>query len=753
MAEKSSRPIIDFGDAQNMAPTHRRVDLRGWLYGSFVLGAAAAWSVLWLAWRPWPGLLPPPASLGAHVGAIAKLAVHWIFHPAFETSSSAYVGFLRSLPPAETRALIWRACLGAWAFCLPGILLAKWCLTPRDALTVVRGAARHEGAKALALLNASLAASVKARPDHEIAPGVPYPSDMWSRHVLFIAGVGSGKSTALRRLIRKVLRANESILLFDPKGEFTKGFAGPDILAPWDARSLAWDIAKDMRNVGDMRRFAGAMIRESTDPMWANAARQILVGFLIHLKSTRENDWGWRELADLMALPQARILPMMADHHPEAIRAVERASVTTQGILINLAAFSASIFDLASAWGDVTADRRVSFAEWTRQEGPRRQIILQGSGAYPDLTKSCLEGILGTVAAIVASVEMDDDEARKLWIVADEVPQMGKVPIRPLIEVGRSRGVRCVLACQDIAQMEEIHGAQMAKSLASMVGTIIVGQLSQGDSAYQMCKAMGTREVERANVSTSVGAGGHGGSATLSYAREEIALYKPSELASRLGPDAEGKGVRLALVTGGNVYELVWPWFPSAAARLAHIPAKWTKGVAAARWRSDDPEASLPPNAGAANDAADAIKPDWPGGKATIGEPASARLAKGAATLDEDAAPPVEQCASDEDGDGDLSADFGDSPDAPAGPSREEVAESLRASLAWRASGDAAREDRDPEVWRLADGRDSPSRRLPLPDAHSFGEIDAAENGSRQPFQPGAHRQPQPTEVHHGHKT
>lgn len=172
----------------------------------------------------------------------------------------------------------------------------------------------------MALLNASLAAGVKARPDHEIVPGVPYPSDMWSRHVLLVAGVGSGKSMALRRLIRKVLRAGESILLFDPKGEFTKGFAGPDILAPWDARSLAWDIAKDMRNVGDMRRFAASMVRDSTDPMWANAARQILVGFMIHLKSTKESDWGWRELADLMALPQARILPMMADCHPEASR-------------------------------------------------------------------------------------------------------------------------------------------------------------------------------------------------------------------------------------------------------------------------------------------------------------------------------------------------------------------------------------------------------------------------------------------------
>lgn len=695
MAAKSSKPVIDFGDAQNMAPSLRRVDLLGWLCAGAVFGAAAAWAALWLAWRPWPGLPEPRGSLGAHAGAVLRLAIHWLFPPAFGVSSDAYVTFLKSLPPPEARALVWRACFGAWAFALPSILLAKWCLAPRDALTVVRGAARHEGAKAVALLNAALATGVKARPDHEIAPGVRYPSDMWSRHVLLVAGVGSGKSTALRRLIRTVLRAGESILLFDPKGEFTKGFAGPDILAPWDVRSLAWDIAKDMRNVGDMRRFAASMIRDSTDPMWGNAARQILVGFMIHLKSTREREWGWRELADLMALPQARILPMMADCHPEAIRAVERASVTTQGILINLAAFSASIFDLASAWGDLPAERRVSFVDWTLQEGPRRQIILQGSGAYPDLTKSCLEGILGTVSAIVNSVEMDDDEARKLWLICDECPQMGKFP-RALLEVGRSRGLRCVLACQDLAQMEEINGAHMAKSLVSMVGTIIVGQLSQGESAEQMCKAMGTREVERANVSTSMGGGGSAGSATLSFAREEIALYKPSELASRLGPDPAGKGVRLAVVCGGNAYELLWPWFPPGAARRAHVPAEWTKGVPSARWRAEDASTaamSEGPAIEAGSDAGALASPEL-SEKGFAGEElapfSDAEAAVGLGGFDG-----PEDCASDEDGGEDPPVGFAEDAGAPVGPSRDEVAESLRASLAWRARAGVAGEDED----------------------------------------------------------
>lgn len=580
MGTNGQKPLYGLGGLPATAPSIQRIDLWGWLWPSMLLGAICCLAALWASWRPWPWLSAPPGPLAFHLHRSMLCAVHWFVPSVLGHEAQTYGELLAKMEARDRAALIWRACFGAWAGCMPAILLARSCLTPRDGLIELRGSARHEGPGAMRRLNASMAARVKARPDHSIAPGVPYPASMWSRHVLVVAGTGGGKSTVLKPIIKAVIDAGESILLFDPKGEFTKGFGAPEIVAPWDARSLAWDIARDMRNIGDMRRFASSMIREAQDPMWSNAARQLLVGFLIYLKSTRGQSWGWRELADMVATPQANILPIMSAYHPEAIRAVERASVTTQGILINLASFSASIFDLAEAWGDAPEDRRVSFVEWAQQRGRHRQLILQGHGAYPELTKSYLEGVLGTVSAIVNSVEMDDDEHRKLWLFADECGKMGKVPIRDLIDLGRSRGMRCVLACQDLAQLEEIYGAHMVKALVSMVGTILVGQIMQGDTAEQLCKALGTKEVERKNVSSSQnGSGVSGRSTTLSFSRDELAIYKPSELASRLGPTPDGKGVKFALCCGGNAYELFWPHFKMDADRPAHAPAPWTMGA------------------------------------------------------------------------------------------------------------------------------------------------------------------------------
>lgn len=597
------RTAYDWGQMAQVGPSIKRADVRAWLVSSVFLGSLAAFAILSALWRPLPLLGTPPWMLRDHASCALKVAARQAigtFKFEARVCENSYV----SLDADQIDALRLRLAIAAIVFFLPGALLAGPAMRGRDGLTHLRGSTRTRGIEAKNAINLALAKRVKRRPDHEIAPGVPYPGDMWTRHVLVVGGVGSGKSTAIKPLIQKIVDAGEQMLLFDPKSEFTMGFAKPRILAPWDARSLSWDIAKDMRNPLDMRRFAASMIKESQDPMWSNASRQLLVGLMIYLKRTRGADWGWQELSDLIALPQDGLLSIMKRFHPEAIRAVEKASVTTAGILINLASFCSTIFDLAGAWGEKPKEKRISFVEWTQGKSPFKQVILQGHGAYADLTKSYVEAVIGVVSAMVNSVEMIDDPKRKIWIVADEFGAMGKVPgIRPLFEVGRSRGVRCVVACQDFAQLEEIYGQPMVKALVGMCGTLLVGQVMQGETAESLCKAFGAREVERANYSSSFGGAGNGPgrSTTLSFNRDEVPLYKPSELTSRLGLNREGTAVTLLLFTGGQAYELEWPLFDIKNARMPHVPARWTLGCG--------PEVDDPSLAQGASQSLKAIEP------------------------------------------------------------------------------------------------------------------------------------------------
>ncbi len=549
-------------------------DVRSWLVASATVGTAMGAAGLWALWRPLPFLATPEGALGEHALLLAKFVANGFSPQAYESSTAEYVRWWHRTSTAVRCGVELRVGLSALAALAPFGLFAKHYLKERDSLIFVRGGRRHEGADAARHLRNRFRRFVERQRDHDLAPKVPWPSSMWTRHVLIVGGVGSGKSTALRPLLRKIVDADEQLFLFDPKGEFTAAFEKPAIVAPWDSRSFAWDLAKDLRNVQDMRRFAGSVIKESRDPMWANAARQLLVGLLIHLKQTRGVEWGWRELSDLVSLPQPALLSIMSACHREAIRAVEKASVTTTGVLINLSAFCSSIHDLAGAWGDLPTERRISVVAWARGSTQNRQLILQGHAGYSDLTRCYVEGMAGVFATLINSVEFEDSRDRKIWFVADEFAQAGKLPVRSLFEVGRSRGVRCVVVCQDFAQLEEVYGDKFVRALLSMCGTLIVGQMMPGETAEALCKMFGSREVERPNVSCAQGE--KSASSTLSYSREDLALYKPSELSSRLGPLDNGKGVRMIVFVGGETHEIVWPIRPLPVVRPGHVPADWT---------------------------------------------------------------------------------------------------------------------------------------------------------------------------------
>lgn len=576
------RPVRqNWGGGQTLAPTERRTDPFAFLVNSLLMGGFVFCAVAWFLWRPLPFLDIPRGHFFEHFTFAGKTLIHAMLPHFFVADARQYQEFIGSQTYAASFGMGLRLAIAFMCACAPAFAIARTHLQPRDALMEIRGSHRFELGEGGPELATAMSAIKNAIPDFEFAPGVSYPSQIWSQHILAVGGVGAGKSTFLRPLLQRIVQSSDRLLCFDPKGEFTAGFHGPVIMAPWDSRTFAWDLAADMRNHGDMERFAAALIKDSQDPMWSNAARGILVGLLVYLQSARGTAWGWQDLADMLTLPEEDIGPLMQRYYPEAARAVAAASVTTKGILINLDSFCRPIFHLARAWGGLPKERQISFVRWTKDpEAPCRQIMLQGNGAYPELTRAYVEGIVAVIAGIVNSVELDDDPRRKIWIVADEFAQMGKIPVRPLFEVGRSRGVRCVIACQDFAQLEEVHGKDGTRALVSMCGTLMVGRIGPGETAENLSKSLGTREVERSNVSMSYD--GKGGSSapttTLTYSRDSLALYVPAELAGRLGEKPALGGCVFAVAVQGKVYEVLWPYFNMPKVRKAHEPAPWTLG-------------------------------------------------------------------------------------------------------------------------------------------------------------------------------
>jgi hypothetical protein len=305
--------------------------------------------------------------------------------------------------------------------------------------------------------------------------------DRETRHFFIMGSVGGGKTQILTPLLQAAIERGDKVILYDNKTEFTANMNAPFVLfAPWDSRSVSWDIAQDCTNRQDARELAARLIPEGHEPMWHLAARQVLTAIVIKLQQEMPKSWTWCDFFDIVSLSSDDLLKIVEMYQPEARHLLESESKTTQGILINFAASMSIVSDLADAWGHAKPENRFSFTHWLKDTNPAKKIvILQASGRYEELTRGYVQSVISLLSGRINSGEIGESKTRRLWIFMDEFPQLGKLErFSSILEVGRSKGVCVVLGAQDMAQIQEIYGQYIGRTWGSLVGTQIVVRIN-----------------------------------------------------------------------------------------------------------------------------------------------------------------------------------------------------------------------------------------------------------------------------------
>jgi hypothetical protein len=559
---EAQRPITVFFGRGAFAPSQATVDLgkAAMLSGTSGLGGFLSGFALL---QQFPVLNDGAGALLHLKGIVASLA--GLMHSPWRME---WLEHLRDIEPAIRLAVAGRLMLAVGLGVGLGLLIWRAAVRPIDGYIHIRGRRLLEGKAALDAAKRVARQEIDGQADREdirIHPEIRLSTDRMTKHGIVFGKVGGGKTTILLPMIAEIIAGRHKALIFDIKGDFTSKLwrkSGPvAILAPWDRRSLIWDIARDCRTRQDAARFASYLIKESKDPMWSAAARQLLVGFLVQLQMTRGEAWGWRDIADLLATPEKELLAMMSEANPEAIRAVEQTGTTTTGILINLSAFLSVVYDLAEAWPERVAGRMFSVREWIfNEKAKHRAVLLGGNQEFGPLMKAFAGALVAQAAAYVCSPRLADSRSRRLYFILDEFPQLGKVDIEPLVAVGRSKGARVWLGLQDFGQVKKLYGQDTAQAITAMVGTVICAGAAPGETAKFIADMVGSREVERNSLSTSVQGGASSVSTSQTWQRETIPVLTESQ-ASGLGPVPGTKEIRALLLNFGNdALILRWPF-------------------------------------------------------------------------------------------------------------------------------------------------------------------------------------------------
>ncbi len=274
----------------------------------------------------------------------------------------------------------------------------------------------------------------------------------------------SGKTVLIRLLIQS--RFTNRLILYDDKSDMLPYVAHYDdvcdflLLNPFDARSAAWDIAKDVQTPATRAAVADYFL-----PDVAGGAKG---KFQFGVAVVRELYIAIFECLNTLAGDTWDFLHFVAACCPENVRAILAATPKGQGIiktdidgqhkssddlLSYLSTMTRRLQPIAAAWSH--ASKKVSLREWAKSG--TGSVILGNNQAYQGQMKELNCVLLGILTDSLLDPATKSKE--NTLLVLDELQQFGYIQNLPrLLNTGASYGVTLVLGIHGIAALAETYG-------------------------------------------------------------------------------------------------------------------------------------------------------------------------------------------------------------------------------------------------------------------------------------------------------
>lgn len=435
--------------------------------------------------------------------------------------------------------LLWHMLLTGIAVAVPlatGVTLLvrrQWINAARKAaLEQVRRGNRVATAQELA----SLTAFARKHGAPIILGGVAIPPEDEARHMLLAGRSGSGKTTALRVLVRQIAQRGEHALVFDADGSYVERFYQPGrgdiILNPWDQRSARWNPLADVHDIADARRIAAVLVPKpqglSEGAIWYEQARAVLAQVMVHLVG--QGRTGLDDLAAMLTGASVDELRTVVAGTPAA-RAfepgAEKATASVLFMLTGAASIVATLVSVPASAAPFSFDR--FYRELDQHEGPAPMVFL----AAPRRVREAAAPIVAAWvdAAASAIFQRPLDTAPKAWLVLDELASLP--PIQSLLSLlpeGRKFHACVVIAFQSIAQLQQAYGQEGTQVVTGQTATQLIMATGDTATAKWAVDLLGTVEVETLRPTDTLGAD-KDGRGSLATARERKTLVIDAELA------------------------------------------------------------------------------------------------------------------------------------------------------------------------------------------------------------------------------
>ena len=325
---------------------------------------------------------------------------------------------------------------------------------------------------------------------------IPIGESILSRHMLFLGGIGTGKTNAMNLFIRntrRVMTDRDVMVIFDTKGDYYREFYEPgDIVISNDERATGisgtdyWNIfnevTADDRIEENVLEIANTLfadkIKNTTQPFFPNAAKDLFYALMMHiirkdsLKEKRNN----KSLRAYLNMMDPELMMKVLDQHKD-LKAMKSyiydpKAGQTLGVMAELQQMVREIFI-----GNFSRKGSISMRDIVRNRG--------GQVVFVEYDLS-IGSILTPVYRLLIDLAIKETLSRRnkdgsVYFFIDEfrlLPELSHMDDG--INFGRSLGAKFFVGIQNINQVIAAYGEDVGRSMLSGFGTTYAFRINDG---------------------------------------------------------------------------------------------------------------------------------------------------------------------------------------------------------------------------------------------------------------------------------
>lgn len=352
--------------------------------------------------------------------------------------------------------------------------------------------------------------------------GVVLDDELFSKHILALGSIGSGKSNLMYHIVNSVIKnitEDDLVIFFDAKGDYLKEFYRDGDIVIGNKKSLDpkydisyWNIFSDIlfsdnEEINDtIREITSALfkkhIQNSQNANFLMGARDILSALIMTIIRDIGNEdkvWNNKTLKEFINSSGRVEIGRRIDAYDDlkwAISYISEQGATSQSYLSPLYMVMQEVLSGPFAQeGDFSIRKAV-------QEKSGRSIFLE----YDIASANTLQPIY-TLLIDLAMKEALGQKGKKgnVYFVLDEFPLIPKLDYMDnSLNFGRSLGVKVIAGIQNVGQVDNTYTPALSQSILSGFGTYFSFKLFDEKSRRIISERHGKNKIKESMLSTNL---------------------------------------------------------------------------------------------------------------------------------------------------------------------------------------------------------------------------------------------------------